>query len=145
VRRTTIVDGTSNTILLGEGTTDVPTDPSTEIWEDGSVRFIGDGRSNTITFGEIGGLTYAGLDDVSIIAVPEPSTWALALAGFAGLGVAGLGRARKLTPARLSSVSHFAAKSDRRAASRLPADGSERQRRRSGRWGTTDRGSRSGV
>ena len=33
---------------------------------------------------------YAGLDDVTVIAVPEPSTWALALLGFAGLGVLGI-------------------------------------------------------
>ena len=95
-----IVDGSSNTIVLGEGTALGPTDPSADIWEDGSVRFIGDGRSNTIMFQEIGGpLIYAGLDDVSITAAPEPTTWALALAGFAGLGLAGRRRARRMTPA----------------------------------------------
>ena len=46
-----------------------------------------DGRSNTIQFSETSGAvgpSYVGLDDVSVIAVPEPSTWALALLGFAG-------------------------------------------------------------
>ena len=41
-----------------------------------------------------GGPTYTGLDDVSIAAVPEASTWALMLLGFAGLGALGLRRGR---------------------------------------------------
>jgi hypothetical protein len=57
-----------------------------------------DGTSNTILFSEIGGNVYAGLDDVSVVAIPEPSTWALALLGFAGLGMLGVHR-RRLTPA----------------------------------------------
>jgi hypothetical protein len=32
---------------------------------------------------------------VSLTAVPEPSTWAMMLAGFAGLGYAGLRRRRR--------------------------------------------------
>ena len=36
---------------------------------------------------------------VSINSIPEPSTWAMMLAGFAGLGALALRRKRKLTPA----------------------------------------------
>lgn len=35
------------------------------------------------------------LDDVSVTAVPEASTWAMLLAGFAGLGFAAFSKARK--------------------------------------------------
>jgi hypothetical protein len=35
----------------------------------------------------------------SPVAVPEPSTWAMMLAGFTGLGALALSRKRKSTPA----------------------------------------------
>jgi hypothetical protein len=61
--------------------------------------FIPIGGSNIIRFSEIGGGGYyAGLDDIGVAAVPEPSTWALALLGFAALGVLGM-RRRRLAPA----------------------------------------------
>jgi PEP-CTERM motif len=97
----TIVDGTSNTLLLGE----IATAPATDLdsaWQEFTYSYISqipDGTSNTIVFSEIGGGGYyAGLDDISVAAVPEPSTWALALAGFVGLGMLGM-RRRHLTPA----------------------------------------------
>ena len=102
---TTITDGTSHAIVFSETATARPTTlPST--WQHFVFDFIVDGTSNTITFGEavdpsyLPGLgpTYTGLDDVSVIAVPEASTWALVLLGFASLGVPGLRRAR-LAPA----------------------------------------------
>jgi PEP-CTERM motif len=37
----------------------------------------------------------SGTQTLSITAVPEPSTWALMLAGFVGLGLAAFGRSRK--------------------------------------------------
>jgi hypothetical protein len=40
-----------------------------------------------------------GNGDVSISSVPEPSTWAMMLAGFTGLGAIALRRKRKITPA----------------------------------------------
>jgi hypothetical protein len=93
----TITDGTSNTIILSETATAPATD-SDSAWQQFTYSFISDGRSNTIRLSEIGGGYYAGLDDVAIIAVPEPSTWALALLGFAGLGMLGMRRSH-LRPA----------------------------------------------
>lgn len=93
----TITDGTSNTILLSETAT-APATGLDSAWRQFTFSFIPDGRSNTIRFSEIGGGYYAGLDDVSVAAVPELSTWALALLGFVGLGMLGL-RRRRLTPA----------------------------------------------
>ncbi len=92
-----VVDGTSNTILLSETATAPATnEPST--WVRFVSTFIADGTSNTISFTEINGPSYIGLDDVSVIAVPEPSTWGLALAGFAGLGYVSYRRERKPSP-----------------------------------------------
>jgi hypothetical protein len=89
----TITDGTSNTIILSE-TARAPATDLDSAWQGFTFPFIADGTSNTISFSEIGGAYYAGLDDVSVVAVPEASTWAMALLGFASLGAAGLGRAR---------------------------------------------------
>jgi hypothetical protein len=92
----TIRDGTSNTLLLSETATAPATDLASA-WQEFTYSYISripDGTSNTIVFSEIGGEAYAGLDDVSIVAVPEPTTWALALLGFIGLGMAGIRRAR---------------------------------------------------
>jgi hypothetical protein len=96
----TITDGTSNTILLSETATARATD-SNSSWQEFTFSYISripDGTSNTIIFSEIGDNVYAGLDDVTVVAVPEASTWALALLGFVGLGVLGL-RRKRVTPA----------------------------------------------
>jgi hypothetical protein len=91
-----ITDGTSNTLLLSETATAPATDLHSDWWQF-TFSFIPDGRSNTIRFSEIGGDAYAGLDDVTVLAAPEPSTWALALLGFVGLGMLGM-RRRRPTP-----------------------------------------------
>ena len=46
------------------------------------------------------GLSKSGIGPIPLVAVPEPSTWALMLVGFVGFGFAALQRAR----ARLSST-----------------------------------------
>jgi hypothetical protein len=92
----TITDGTSNTLLLGETATAPATDLDST-WQEFTYSYISripDGTSNTIVFSEVGGNVYAGLDDVTVLSVPEPSTWALALLGFAGLGMLDLHRRR---------------------------------------------------
>lgn len=95
-----VTDGTSNTIVFTE-TAARPTQGSN--WQEVSFSFVGDGTSNTISFSETPNLkynlSYLGLDDVGIAGVPEPSTWAMALAGFAGLGLVTLGRARRMAAA----------------------------------------------
>jgi len=46
----------------------------------------------------VGGIN-SGDGSISITSIPEPSTWAMMLAGFAGLGWPALLRKRKLSPA----------------------------------------------
>jgi hypothetical protein len=92
-----VTDGTSNTIVFTE-TAPKPAEGSN--WEQVSFQFIGDGLSNTLSFAETPNLqynlSYLGLDDVGIAAVPESPKWAMALAGFMGLGLVRRGRARRM-------------------------------------------------
>jgi hypothetical protein len=90
-----IQDGTSNTIFFGETATARQTGERSA-WERFAFNFIPDGTSNTISFSEVNGPSYIGLDDVSIAAVPEPSTWAMMLLGLIGLGV--IAHRRKTIP-----------------------------------------------
>ena len=90
-----VTDGTSNTILLSETPSAPATDAPSGTWVRFASNFIADGTSSTITFTENSGLTYVGLDDVSVTSVPEPSSWAMMGLGFAGLGFAVFRRGRK--------------------------------------------------
>ncbi|MCK1636141.1 PEPxxWA-CTERM sorting domain-containing protein [Bradyrhizobium sp. 157] len=80
-----ITDGTSNTIPLSESVT-APSTNESSTWIRFAFNFIADGTSNTISFNEVNGPSYIGLDDVSIAAVPEPATWAMMILGFAAVG-----------------------------------------------------------
>jgi hypothetical protein len=75
--KVTITDGTSNTLLLSE-TAMAPASNLDSTWQEFTYSYtsqIPDGTSNTIVLSEIGGGGYyAGLDDMSVAAVPEPST-----------------------------------------------------------------------
>jgi PEP-CTERM motif len=80
----------------------------------GGSGFSGGGGPNDVGFGSGGGgggsylaslfadqVLKAGVNSgdgsISIMAVPEPSTWAMMLAGFAGLGFLGWRESRKTT------------------------------------------------
>ncbi len=57
-------------------------------WKEFSYTFTASGPSTKIAFlnNTAPSDNYLGLDDVSIAAVPEPSTWAMMILGFAGVG-----------------------------------------------------------
>ena len=112
IRRRAADDGRSITATLGSETFSTPTidTPSqgSSPWELFSTTFTYTGTSNVLTFLANGGPTgappYALLDGVSLTsttgATPEPSTWLMIVAGFAGLGLAA--RARRKSKAVLA-------------------------------------------
>jgi hypothetical protein len=66
-------------------------------WQEFSHTFTASGPSTKIWFLNNTPLldNYLGLDDVSIAAVPEPSTWAMIILGFGGVGFMAYRRSRK--------------------------------------------------
>jgi hypothetical protein len=67
-------------------------------WQSATVDFTASSTSEVLSFLATGNLPvppFALVSDVSITAVPEPATWAMLLAGFAGLGYAGFRSARR--------------------------------------------------
>ena len=95
---TATVDGSTQNFLLDS------TNQTAGAWTALGLDFVATSASTSITFGGVGGLRgstfYLGLDNVSLdltsapTAVPEPGTYALMLAGLAGVGfVARLRRA----------------------------------------------------
>jgi hypothetical protein len=70
--------------------TDSSTDPGTGNFSPFSLNFTATGSSTLISFEGLTGDQYLGLDNVSVdgvtSAVPEPSTWAMMILGFCGLG-----------------------------------------------------------
>jgi Protein of unknown function (DUF642)/PEP-CTERM motif len=81
----------------------ISTNPGTSnnFWDSSeTLNFVASGPSTLITLAGSTGFSYIGVDNVSVVetspgGVPEPSTWAMMLVGFAGLGYAGYRRARK--------------------------------------------------
>jgi choice-of-anchor C domain-containing protein len=75
-------------------------------WTPVSFNFTATGSTETLTFlstttGDSGNSTYPtafgpALDNVSVTAVPEPSTWAMMIFGFLGVGLVAHRRKRKL-------------------------------------------------
>jgi hypothetical protein len=76
------------------------------LWQHEAFDFTATGASTTLSLLGASGVNYIGLDNVSVTpvtaaapnaapSVPELSTWAILLSGFAGLGFAGRRAARK--------------------------------------------------
>ena len=81
---------------VGFTNTDAPP-PGFGDWANFSTTFIATGSTTTITFlnGTGGQTYYAGLDNVSMVEVPEPSTLVLSALGGVGLSVAAARRRRR--------------------------------------------------
>jgi Protein of unknown function (DUF642)/PEP-CTERM motif len=74
---------------------------STNFWDSSeTLDFVASGPTTLITLAGSSGFSYIGVDNVSVVqtspgGVPEPSTWAMILLGFAGVGYMGYRRARE--------------------------------------------------
>jgi hypothetical protein len=71
-------------------------DDTVAIYTEGTFTFVGTGSDTLVIAAQTNPSEWL-VDDVSVTgsAVPEPSTWAMMLLGFAGLGFAGYRRTRK--------------------------------------------------
>jgi hypothetical protein len=89
----------SNYSVRIDGMTFASANPAAEIgWTEVSTTFIGTGSDSlNIASRNDGNFNY--FDSFSVNAIPEPSTWAMLLLGFAGLGFAGYRRAGAERPA----------------------------------------------
>jgi hypothetical protein len=73
---------------------------SNNFWDSETLSFVASGPSTLITLAGSTGFSYIGVDNVSVVETspgggPEPSTWAMILLGFAGVGYMGYRRARE--------------------------------------------------
>jgi hypothetical protein len=69
-----------------------------KIWLPETLPFVATGTTAVADFSVTAQINDMGLDSVSVTtpsAVPEPATWAMLVAGFAGLAVAGYRASRK--------------------------------------------------
>jgi hypothetical protein len=94
----------SVTVTYG-GTSETITPTNVSTWSTGSFAFTDVVGTNSLVFSgnpvNDGGDHSIGLDLVSIAAVPEPSTWAMMLLGFAGVGF--MAYRRKSKPALMAA------------------------------------------
>jgi hypothetical protein len=82
------------------------TTPNNNQWELETISLVATSNETTITLDGSSGVSYIGLGDVSldlvsVAAVPEPSTWAMMMLGFAGVGF--MAYRRKSKPALLAT------------------------------------------
>jgi hypothetical protein len=74
---------------------------STNFWNSSeTLNFVASGSSTLIALAGSSGFSYIGVDNVSVVetspgGVPEPSTWAMILLGFAGVAYMGYRRANE--------------------------------------------------
>ena len=87
--------GTSATFTTGAPSAKTPNND----WYHETMQFTATSASTLITLQGAAGFNYIGLDNVSVdavtAAVPEPETWALMLAGLAGVGTVARRRSRR--------------------------------------------------
>src|ERR1700722_2599331 len=95
-------DGVTASAGSTSGTfTSTGTGSSTNFWNSSeTLNFVASGPSTLITLAGASGFSYIGVDNVAVVetspgGVPEPSTWAMILLGFAGVAYMGYRRARE--------------------------------------------------
>jgi hypothetical protein len=79
------------------------TDPtSNNAWQLETLLFTATGPSTLISLVGNSGDQYIGLDNVSVAPVPEPSTWAMMILGFLGVGFVAYRRRNKMVELRIA-------------------------------------------
>ena len=85
---------------VSTGLITTPSHPSTP-WQTATMTFVATGPTETLSFLAIGGPSqslppFALLDGVNVEVVPEPTTWALMIMGFGGVGAMVRNRRRQV-------------------------------------------------
>jgi Protein of unknown function (DUF642)/PEP-CTERM motif len=96
-----IQDGVTASAGVTSGTfTSTNPGTSSNFWNSEALDFVATGSSTLITLAGLSGRQYIGVDNVAVVetssgAVPEPSTWAMILLGFASVAYLGYRRAKE--------------------------------------------------